>query len=565
VRETLPVDAVSRHSRPLFALCVLAVVVGGPLLYVRRPLHVDESLYLVVGGQLLDGAGLYTGVIDHKPPAIYHLAALLQMLPGEPYLAFRLLTYAVTAASGVLLFRLGTELRGRTVGAFASLAFLVGTYAPHFDGYYALTEQYAVLCTVAAATLFVERDSRRADLLVGAVLAVGVLFNQIVFLFGLAVVVAVALGLRNPRYRTRAYLRRWTGRLLTIGVGFGVPVALVLGYFASRGALGALLRFTVVVPLTQYSPPFELTGHVYMVLSFLPVWLLAGGMVLVVARRFHANAVDDRLLFLVVWLLLVSYPAVTSFVGDHKTLFALPPASLLGGVAVVRGYRYAVDRGPLAGDDARDADSGGPSRTVAAALVVGVVGVVVLSAGFNAVYASLLLDDTVAEQRASADRVDRHAEGVVYTMPFRQSVVYFADGLESAETYTGIVYSEGMARQVIRDLERQDVRYVVVRRGHYSDDDGVLARGYFADSKAVVADYVDANYERVATTDEYVVLERTGDGAARVDPGPSVRVGGDNDVLTDGNDRFTGSTGGPLDAAAVPGTRPRAVAAETPV
>jgi 4-amino-4-deoxy-L-arabinose transferase-like glycosyltransferase len=160
----------------LFLLTFLLAGVGFPLLYADQPLHIDETIFIVMGQSIADGSELYTGVIDHKPPGVFYVASVLSTLGFESYVAFRALTALVVMTTGALVFRLGTILYDEAVGMVAGVLFLVATYLPHFDGFFFLTEPFAVCCTVVAATLFLTSTSLRSRVGVGVALGVGVLF-----------------------------------------------------------------------------------------------------------------------------------------------------------------------------------------------------------------------------------------------------------------------------------------------------------------------------------------------------------------------------------------------------
>lgn len=498
-----------RH--PVYAFVFGLLAVGFPLVYLHRPFHIDEVLYIVVGQELVDGTALYTGVIDHKPPAIFYLAAAVSTLDVESYLALRLLTALVTLTTGLVVLWLGTSLYDERVGMAAGLLFVVGSYLPHFDGYYFMTEPYATLCTVVAAALYLVVRSRWADVAAGVALGVGVLFNQTVFLFGAAVLAVSLLGLRYPEHRTRAALVSQSVRILAIGVGFLAVAVVVVAYFASIGGLAAFVTYAFVVPLTQYSPPFDLRGHVFMTLSFLPVWTLA----LVVALRslwrwgLEERTGDESTLFVAVWLAFVSYPGMTAFVGDHKMLFTFPAVALLAARGLDLLWRTDGVRDRVASLVAgvRDRSTGPVSRSTAVVALV-VVGVVVATAGFNVAYAALFLDGSIDHQAADARQIDASVDGPVYALPFLYQFAYFDDDASLPETFVGGVYSDALADRVIADLESQSVEYVVVHRGHIDDSGDIVGDNFFGPTEEPVAAYVDANYEPVEQSEEFVVYQR---------------------------------------------------------
>ncbi|MFD1512002.1 ArnT family glycosyltransferase [Halomarina rubra] len=482
---------------------ILAVGLFGPFVYLTRPMHVDESTFLVLGEAILNGATPYVDLVDHKPPGVFAVGALLAWLPGESYVAARLLVGALHLVSAVLVVALGTRLRDRLTGLVAGLLFLVGVYLPHFDGYYFMTEPFCLVALlVAALALFSERQG--TDALAGVALAVGVLFNQTVFLAGLVVVAATLFALRRPENRTREFATTTTWRYLSIGVPFVTVLALTLALAAVGGFLDGLLSYAVFVPLTDYSTPFDLGGHLLAGASYLPVWTFAAATVAVLAgRELTGTRVDDRLWFVVFWLVILGYPGAVGFSGDHKLLFAFPAAALLAAVGTVWVYEHVVI-------DVFVDDETVDSWAVVGMLAACVVFVCGIALAANGVYGVTMADEHVGQQEASAAALSEHVDGEAYMLPFNNDVVYFSDTIEPASTFVGLPYSEALADRVTSDLAAQATPYVVVPEGHLNDDGTIAAdTGYFPETKGQINAYVEAHYEQTVTAGGYVVFERT--------------------------------------------------------
>lgn len=495
--------SLARRRRAAYVVSLAALAVTLPLVYLGQPLHVDESTFLVVGAEIAGGTIPYVGIADHKPPAIFLVAAALTRLPPEPHLAARLLVAVAHVASAALVFALGRRLRSPSVGMVASLVHFVGAYLPHFDGFLFLTEPFSVLAILAATYLLLDgRPS--AQFGAGLALAVGVLFNQTTFLFGLVVLGWYAARLRDPARRAdlRSFLRDTARDYAVVGAGFLLPLALTLALAASVGAMDALLRYSVVVPLTEYDPGFDLRGHVLAALSLLPVWMLALAGVAGVAARWRANRHDEGAVLVALWFLVLVYPGATSFAADHKLLFALPAAALLATAAAASAARSLA---AWRSDPSTGAASAGRVRAVVAVGLVVSLGVFGVAAGVNAVYAYELADDDIGDQRERVAAVD----GEVYTLPFRNEVPYFGEDVEPVGTFVGHTYAPTLSRDVVTALERDEIEYVVVPEGHVAADGTVSAStGYFTASRAIVVDYVNANYERETTAGGYVVYRR---------------------------------------------------------
>lgn len=495
---------VRQSSSRWFVGAYLLLGVALPLLYLSRPLHFDEAIYLAIAEQVANGQALYVDVADHKPPGIYVLAAVAFEVFDAPLYALRLATYAVVAVSALLVAALGRRLRDRPTGLFAGLLYLLMTYLPHFDGFYFLTEPWAVL-TLLVATLLLFDDRRGTDALAGGSLAVGVLFNQTVFLFGAAIIAFHLLKLRYPDLRTREYLLGTVRRLLTIGSGFLVLLGAVFLVLWLNGILEAMLYYAAYVPFVGYSTPFDLYQHVLAAVTLLPVWLLAGWACLRVARTLFRGAdVADEHLFVGTWAVVLSVPGATAFAGDHKFLFAFPALALLATVALFDGTAKLGGAASGLSEFRRAA----PSRETLVA--VAFVGLVVAAAGANVVYARALLDTGLSTDAADANAVAAHADGPVYMYPPGNHVFYFTDDVRPISGWLGPTYAPVVVQEVVADLDRQDVQYVAVLRSYTSDGGRIRANDrYWVDTKAPLVAYLNRHYEPVGRTGDYVVYRRT--------------------------------------------------------
>ena len=499
-----------------FALAFAVSAVGLPLLYLDQPLHFDEGIFLTVGRQLSTGAQLYADIGDHKPPGVFVVAATVYKSPGHPVTVARGLTYAVTAVSGLLVVQLGRQFCTRRRSYAAGVLFVVMTYLPHFDGYYFMTEPYAVLTMLGAAVLL-GVDTPIANVAAGVALAVGVLFNQTVFLFGATILLFRTVKLRYPENRTREYALASVSQVLAIGIGFLATVAAVFAVLDARGLLAETLYYSLVVPLTNYSTPFDLWGHLLALGSLLPVWLLAGWMVvLTLAATARGDEVDDRLLFVALWTGVLSVPGAKAFSGDHKFLFAFPAIALLTITGAAKLYAQTLRNR----DQFRRVPGTLPDRT---ALVTGILALAVVSAtlvaGSGNVYmGSKVLEKDIGDDRAELNHAVEGLDGPIYGYNVLAGLYVHTD-TEPGTTYLGTIYSDRIAHSKIADLERGEVPYVLVR-DHFVSNGNIVASGYWADHKATMTAYLDEHYEPIRHRDGYVVFKRTETARGRNDDSP---------------------------------------------
>ncbi len=172
--------------RPRNTFGLLAVFAIGVLLrlpaFSRPLLSDDEAIYAATAAAMSRGDQLYRDVVDHKPPAIYHLYQAGEALLGDGHAhGAHLLVLLVALATAALLWRLaaGWPSEGlRGAGAVAAGLYLVFSTTWHdYDALAANCELFLLLPQTAAALLLlraVERPSSGLRLLTRH-LAIGVL------------------------------------------------------------------------------------------------------------------------------------------------------------------------------------------------------------------------------------------------------------------------------------------------------------------------------------------------------------------------------------------------------
>ncbi len=89
-------------ARPVLTIVLVVILLRLPSSF-QSVIDWDESIFIVVARELLNGYLPYTAVFDHKPLGLYYLfAAVIGLLGDDPF-AVRLLGIAVVAGTSVLL------------------------------------------------------------------------------------------------------------------------------------------------------------------------------------------------------------------------------------------------------------------------------------------------------------------------------------------------------------------------------------------------------------------------------------------------------------------------------
>jgi hypothetical protein len=479
-----------------------------PLLYFDAPLYYDEALFLVYGEHFAQGVEMYEGLADHKGPGIHAVSTGLNLLFSEPYVAGRVTVYAVNLLTAIGIWYIAARFRNARSGAIAGFLYIGGVYLPHFVGYFFLTEPFANLFLVLAAIALLTRRLL-GGVLAGVCFAIAGLFNQLSLLIGLPTLCLLALEWRSDDGLS---FSRTVGLFLATGVGFLVPLAAVAGYFHAAGTLDEVFRYTVVVPLMGYSPPFGLLGHIYALVSFLPVWMLVGVGFAGLVWQYRAHGrLDRREVFLFFWLFLLGLPGATRMAGDHMLLFAFPPACVVAALVIEDGYEVLFNSGAT-GRTARglvpDLDFV-PRQQLRVGIVVVTIGVLTVAAGANGFILAAQVDESVTNQAEAARQVDSLVDGPAYTLPFRHYVYYFSDDVEPPQTFAGLPYSDSLTTEIVQDLEAQEVRYIIVPANRVTDENKIATVGLFLDARERIIRYANENYHYEVRTDQFVIFERT--------------------------------------------------------
>ena len=161
-----------RTSR--IALIGIALLV----LVLRLPLHsiavlsVDESAYMLVARDLLDGIWPFAGNFDHKPVGIYYHYAAAMAVGGEDPVSIRWLTTLAAIASALTLFWMARSLAGLRL-FLALMVAVAWTFASFgLEGFSANTEMIIAPYVLGWIAAFLAFASGRAGL-VGSTLLSG--------------------------------------------------------------------------------------------------------------------------------------------------------------------------------------------------------------------------------------------------------------------------------------------------------------------------------------------------------------------------------------------------------
>lgn len=230
----------TEHNR---AWAAVAAVVGAVTLAWWLPFSIeppgrDQALFAAQGQALLDGAPLYTGIWEHKPPGVIVAYAAAQALFGRGFVAVHLLDALAGVATALLVAGLVWR-HARNAAAAAAAGILYAAYhsGPAFGGFWCVAQAEVLMDPALAGALFAllgAREARKpercyllAGLLVAA--AVGLKYSALpLALLPLPLLLDRSLDLRGRLRRGAAFVCGLAGP--------AVPAAI---YLAATGRLAA--------------------------------------------------------------------------------------------------------------------------------------------------------------------------------------------------------------------------------------------------------------------------------------------------------------------------------------
>lgn len=125
---------------------------------VEEPLQNDICIYAYIGHQMIAGDKLYTDLVDNKPPAIYYLYMLAEMIGGYEQSTYIWLGIIFTLLSMLFLILALSRIGGMPVAIFGAFIWAMASTSYRIDANHPNTELFIntfVFMTIWAMTEFV--------------------------------------------------------------------------------------------------------------------------------------------------------------------------------------------------------------------------------------------------------------------------------------------------------------------------------------------------------------------------------------------------------------------------
>jgi 4-amino-4-deoxy-L-arabinose transferase-like glycosyltransferase len=309
-------------------LAGLTIMVAHLPSVVHRLLDGDEAIYGSIAVLMNMGGPLYgAGGVDNKPPGVFWIYALTFRLFGDYQMtAIHAVAFIALAGTCLVLFAIARAVGGYRAGILAALFYGVLTAAGNPRARAANTEIFMMLPLSASVLLML----RRSWFWTGLLLVAAGAFRQ----SAAANVLLVALGLlwlEAPSSRSRAAIA------LSGGIVAGALVG--VGLIAVTGSPGGFWRWTIQTLVgyasTSWAPAYVWSRARDSILPFVVdmavIWIAA----LALAGRWRALSVEARLMF--VWLVLgMAGSLAGGHLSWHYFIQAMGPLAVLGALAFER-------------------------------------------------------------------------------------------------------------------------------------------------------------------------------------------------------------------------------------
>lgn len=338
----------TRRAEVIVLAAILVLSVALRMAFLHLPLERDEGLYAVVGTEILHGAVPYRDVIDHKPPGVHYLYALMILLGGPTPGAIRFLTALYNLGTVLLVHLVGRQLGGAKAGSIAALLYAVVGSGPLLQANGSNTETFLLLPLTAAVHAWYRSGRARhsawlawSGFCLGAALMIKTVIAPLA-----AILAAAAFRAAGAAGDRRAGFRA----VLFFATPPLVLVAFVVAWFARQGALGDFIhwnltfnrRYQLGTPLAMRW--FILDRTLPYLVEHAALWLVA---LVTVASMLRRRPTQDEGVFLALLAGAAVAVALPGRFYQHYFVLFLPFLSVLCGIGVSRiadlsaGWRIA--------------------------------------------------------------------------------------------------------------------------------------------------------------------------------------------------------------------------------
>lgn len=290
----------------------------------------DESTYMIIGRELLQGKSLYSEVTDTKPAGIFLFYAGLEYLFGSSIFWKRFVFAILVGITGFLVSRISNKLFKNNIVAFASgLIYIIYTSVWNYHGRSPNTELLFNVFTCLGLLLFLNKN-KWYYILSGIIMGIGFIVKYLI-LFDFGAFLLFFFLVEMTKKENLRDVRIWLRYVLS-GLAFLVPFALVNLYFWVGDHFNDFYFVTYVLP-GQYGSSPSLTRYFIMLLDFTAKFIPISYLIFYVIFNKNKPWEKEHKLFFILWIISVFFAIyIPGKEFSHYTIQLMLPLSLIAGL-----------------------------------------------------------------------------------------------------------------------------------------------------------------------------------------------------------------------------------------
>jgi 4-amino-4-deoxy-L-arabinose transferase-like glycosyltransferase len=315
-----------QNQTAIFFFFVLISIILRFFSFFPAVLDHDESTYLIIGRDILNGKILYTDVTDTKPVGIFLFYAFLEFLFGSSIFLKRLVFAVLVGVTGFLIYRISARLFKNCQVALASgIIYILYVSIWIYHGLSPNTELIFNLTTSASLLLFL-KNKIRFYIFGGLLMGIGFMVKYLVlFDFAAFLLFFFITDMRPPENRFNSKI--WTKYILA-GLFFLLPFGLTNLYFLLNNNFNDFHFITYILP-GNYSDNPSILRYLVMLLDLTGKFLPISFIVFYVLFKKNKPWKQNDKWFFTLWILFV---LVAMFIPgqelSHYTIQLMLPLSV---------------------------------------------------------------------------------------------------------------------------------------------------------------------------------------------------------------------------------------------
>lgn len=297
----------------------------------------DESTYMIIGRDILNGKSLYTDVTDTKPVGIFLFYAGLEFIFGSSIFMKRLVFSLLVGATAFFVFKVSKKFFNNRKVAFASgIIYIFYTSVWVYHGRSPNTELLFNFFTILGLLFFLKKNFKNY-FLGGLLMGIGFMVKYLVlFDFFAFMLFFFVIELRN---REKTQLMKIFARYAIAGMAFLLPFGATNFYFWLGDNFQDFYFITYQLPLNYGSSP-SMVRYLTMIVDFIGKFLPISVIVFYVILKRKKPMSNQLKWFFAVWItavLFAIYSPGKEF--SHYTIQLMLPLSILGGLFFHPGFQ----------------------------------------------------------------------------------------------------------------------------------------------------------------------------------------------------------------------------------